>query len=361
MNARPKILPASGLLVVVLLLAGCGSSSSGGASSSQSAATTSTASTASTASSSASGGARIGYAAPILAGTPDQEALVAGMKAAAKLLGWNVIPNDAHLSTSSQISALDTFTTEKLSGIATAVLDPHGEEPALKRVRQSGIPLIAILSSLPDANTDIGEQIYSTSCAAGKDAVAFISQRIPHARVLIVGGVAVPTIQLAANCFESAAKAAGLQVLGRQDNTQDNAAAAQTIAGDLLTKYPDVQAMWASNEDTAEGVYAALSGSGKSVYSASNKKGVILVAGCCGAPEGIQLIQQGHATAMYDGDSFEAGARAIAALALVVKDHKPASAMPRQITIPWARWDYSNVSRWQPLGQRSVSQYLSQG
>ena len=108
----------------------------------------------------------VGSAHPILAGQPDQQALLLGQKKVAKFLGWKVAALDAQLSTDKQIAAIDTFTTKKVEGITTFSLDPKASEPAFKRAKTAGIPVVGFNSAAPSVTTVIKQNIFWT-CKPG--------------------------------------------------------------------------------------------------------------------------------------------------------------------------------------------------
>lgn len=297
----------------------------------------------------------IGSAHPILAGQPDQQALLLGQQKVAKVLGWKVNALDAQLSSDKQIADIDTFITKKVSGITTFALDPKADEPAFARAKAAGIPVVGFNSAAPSVTTVIKQDIFWT-CKPGEDAAKFIAAIKPKGTVLVMGGAPVPVLQFVVKCFITAAKKHGLKVLARQDNVKDATATAQPIAADMLTKYPDADAFWALNDTTAAGVASALSSAGKKIHSAKTK-GVVLVAGCCGSQLGADAIKAGRLSAVYDTGSIEAGARAIQALAVHFVKNKPISAMPKVIWIYAKRYDFRNVSTYVPYAKRNLSKY----
>jgi ribose transport system substrate-binding protein len=297
----------------------------------------------------------IGSAHPILAGQPDQQALLLGQRKVAKVLGWSVTALDAQLSSDKQIADIDTFTTKKVQGITTFSLDPKAAEPAFKRAKQAGIPVVGFNSAAPSVTTVIKQNIFWT-CKPGEDAAKFIATQKPGAKVIVMGGAQVPVLNFVVKCFVDAAKKAGLKVLDRQDNVKDSTATAQPIAVDLLTKHPDVEAWYALNDTTAAGVAAALISGGKKVKS-KNADGVILVAGCCGNLVGAQAIKAGRLSAVYDSGSTESGAAAIQAFAEHYKKGKPTSQMPKVINIAAKRYDFNNIATYVPYAKRDLSKY----
>ena len=297
----------------------------------------------------------IGSAHPILAGQPDQQALLLGQQKVAKVLGWKVSALDAQLSSDKQIADIDTFITKKVQGITTFSLDPKAAEPAFKRAKQAGIPVVGFNSAAPSVTTVIKQNIFWT-CKPGEDAANFIASQKPHAKVLVMGGAPVPVLDFVAKCFIAAAKKQGLTVLQRQDNVKDSTATAQPIAVDMLTKNPSVEAWWSMNDTTAAGITAALVSGGKSVQT-KTKKGVILVAGCCGSQLGADAIKAGRLSAVYDTGSVEAGATAIQTFALHYVKGRPIASLPKVININAKRYDFNNIGTYVPYSKRDLSKY----
>ena len=92
-----------------------------------------------------------------------------------------------------------------------------------------------------------------------------------------------------------AAAAAGLEILERQDNMQDDAAGSQKIVESLLAKYPDVQAVWCFNDRSALGASAALRAAGYKIYNeASPEDGAVMVTGMNGTQEAIEAVHGHH-------------------------------------------------------------------
>jgi ribose transport system substrate-binding protein len=297
----------------------------------------------------------IGSAHPILAGQPDQQALLLGQRKASAPLGWSISPLDAQLSVDKQIADVDTFVTKKVQGITTFSMDPKASEPAYKRAKTAGIPVVGFNSAAPSVSTVIKQDIF-WSCKPGQDAARFIANLRPKAKVVVMGGAQVPVLNFVVQCFVDAAKKAGLTVLDRQDNVKDQTATAQPIAVDLLTKHPDVEAWWALNDTTSAGVAAALTAAGKTIKS-KTRDGVILVAGCCGSQLGADAIKAGRLSAVYDTRSPEAGAAAIKALKTVYVQKKPVSAMPKVISIAAKRYDFNNIGTYVAYTKRNLAAF----
>jgi ribose transport system substrate-binding protein len=333
------------LVVLVLVLAfaasGCGDSSDSGASGSSK----------TTADAPKSGGALIGESSPI-ASNPNVHAVSYGGEEAAKQLGWGYRVLDANLSPDKQVSDIDTLINLGVKGLITLTLDPGAADAAYKRASDAGIPLVGINSESQYIQTNIAEET-DTTCVPGEDAAKFIADRVDGAKVLVIGGPPVPSIRLRTDCFVKAAKKNGLEIVEQQDNLKDTAATAQPIVENMLTKNPDIDAIFAYNDPSALGAAAVLKGAGKDAWS-GDKEGIIVI-GINATADAIDAIKSGVMTATYDPNSAQAGAAAVAALALVLKDKKPSSAMPKKIVIKTKRWDIDNADEYVEPFKREIT------
>ncbi|WP_320669767.1 sugar ABC transporter substrate-binding protein [Patulibacter defluvii] len=284
----------------------------------------------------------IGHVSPNLS-NPTLTALELGQKRAAEQLGWGVRGLDAGLSPDRQVSHIDTLINLKVQALTTWVLDPGPVEAALGRARAAQMPVVTFNSPSKSANTVIETEL-SSSCKPFVAEARYIAERTPKASVLVIGPPPVPALKQRVSCFVDAAKAAGLTVVDRQDNMQDSADRSQAITQDLLTKHPDVDAIWGYNDPTAIGAAAAVTGAGKQIWS-GDRKGVIVI-GNNGDVDAVEAVRRGSLTLTYDENAFEAGAAAIDVLAPVLRDGQPPSSMPARRVIPSNPVDASNVDRW---------------
>ena len=135
-------------------------------------------------------------------------------------------------------------------------------------------------------------------------------------------------------------------VLERQDNMQDDAAGSQKIVESLLTKYPDVQAIWCFNDRSALGASAALRAAGKKIYNAAYPEaGAVMVTGMNGTQEAIEAVKSGVISATYSGDSELVGAAEIEELYRIKTGQMPKDQIPTVIVCPYHRIDGTNVSQ----------------
>lgn len=338
---------------ILLVAAGCGSSSSDSSSSPAEPASggSSTSEPGATTTDSEGSGPLIGESSPIES-NPNLHALTYGAETAATDVGFSFRSLDANLSPNKQVSDLDTLNTLGAKGLITLTLDPGAADAAYKRAFEKEIPIVGYNSTSKYIQTNIAQET-DTTCKPGEDAASYIAERIPGAEVLVVGGPPVPSQRLRTSCFSKAAAAAGLDVVETEYNLEDTQTAAQPIVQNMLEAHPDAQAVFAYNDPSALGAGAVLKTLGKHAWS-GEEEGVIVI-GINGTDEAAKAIESGIITATYDPNSPEAGAAAIAVLALHLKEGVPLGKLPREIVIKTKRWDKENIGEYVSPLEREVT------
>jgi ribose transport system substrate-binding protein len=293
----------------------------------------------------------IGESSPV-ASNPNQQAITYGERQAAKSYGWSVKMLDANLSPDKQVSDVDTFVNLGVKGIITWTLDPGAAGAAYKRALDKGIPVVDYGSTQNVTTAVFDERGYG--CSMGRKAAGYIAQRVPKGKVLVIGGPPVPSITNYTNCFVKSAKAAGLTIAGKQNNVKDTAATAQPIVQDLLTKNPDVNAIWCYNDPSCLGAGAVVRSSGKKVWIEGKQKGIVIT-GANGSLDAAAGVKSGVITGTWDPQASEMGRVAVQVLAMHLKQGKPLSALPKIIVIPMKIWDAKNVGGYlNPLKRKVV-------
>lgn len=190
-----------------------------------------------------------------------------------------------------------------------------------------------------------GSPIYQTA--------QYMAKAYKHAKVLVIGGPPVPSIEAEVKCFENAAAKYGLDVEAEQNNTNDTAAAAQPIVAALLTQHPGTQAIWNYNDDSAEGASAALLAANKSIYTGPGSKGVIDI-GSNGDAAAITAIKQGRLTGTWDSNAVAAGLAAVKALTYDIGPKK-VEHPPKQLVVKSIFWSKANIASYKTPTNRGYT------
>jgi ribose transport system substrate-binding protein len=189
-------------------------------------------------------------------------------------------------------------------------------------------------------------------CGSGsplEELTKYIADTQPGAKVLEIGGPPVPSIQAYEKCFAENADKSGLTIVGEAHNTKDTAATAQPLVADLLTKNPDVDAIWAYNDASALGASAALIADARKIYDGSGDG--VIVFGQNGDADAITAIRDGRLTGTLDPNHVATGWALIKALSGFVGDDKVDNP-PKQLVVKSQRWTSENIDDYQPPRDR---------
>jgi len=342
------------MLLLVLVIVGCGSS--GSSSSSEETTSESTEATESSETSEAgdagsgvkSAGAnlKVSFISPV-ASQPGQQQLAAGLEAGAKELGWSSRVLDSNLSADKQVSDIETAINQGDAGIASWTLDPHAAAGAYEQAQSAGIPVIGLNSSGAGLTTSVWYEIQLCE-PGGPEAVSaeMIAKMHPHAKTIMVADhVAESTTELS-DCFAKEAKKFGLDILAEGTTEVGNASDAQKVFEPLLTKYPEVEAVWGFNDETALGASVALQAAGKTIATVENPEGVV-VTGQAGDKGAIEAVEEGRMSWTWDPNPPAAGQ----ACALLINEALLGE-KPQKIVIESGLVDSETVGEYVPPEQR---------
>jgi ribose transport system substrate-binding protein len=268
-----------------------------------------------------------------------------GQRQRAEELGWRFSTRDAALSGERQVEDIGKLLELPIDALTSYTLDANLADPAYARAAAAAVHVVTFGSSSPSAACVIRQKVDSYSCAL--DAATYISERIPNARVLVVGGPLIPSLAARSEHFVNAAKSCGLQILGRDDNVGDIQETARPVVRGLLERHTNIDAIWCFNDYTALGAASELLVRGLPIRSGTSS-GVIL-SGIGGIPAAIDAIRGGRMTFTYDSQPVAAGRAAIDVLEkILLRQERPES----EVWVDFSRFDASNVADHVPWEDR---------
>ena len=221
------------------------------------------------------------------------------------------------------------------------------------QAKAAGIPVVGVNSEGSGIRATVWWE--NNLCGPGSpiaEIAQYIADERPGAEVLEVGGPPVPSIQAYEKCFAENAKKRGLTIAGEAHNTKDTAATAQPLVADLLTKTPDVDAIWAYNDASALGASAALTSNGEKVYDGSNDG--VIVFGQNGDADAITAIRQHRLTGTVDPDHVATGWALIKALSALVGD-ATGDNPPKELVVKSHTWTFENIGDYKSPRDRHYS------
>jgi ribose transport system substrate-binding protein len=343
-----RLTGASAAALAAATLAAC--SSSAGSSASPAVSGGSTSAGASVAATTGGGdkALTVDWASPVMAEAGQQD-MVAGMKQAAALSGSKVTSYDSNVESSVQITNMNTMLQEHPDIIGTWTLDSGATAGIYHQIESASIPLIGVNSN----DNGITHSIWNDTelCAANgpwMQTAQLIAKKYPGGTVITLGLDGVPSIDTETSCFTKDAEQLGLKIVAHASNTTDNASGGQSLTATLLSKYPNVDAIWAYNDNTALGASAAVIADGKKV-SDGTSAGVIIT-GANGDTDAIQAVQQGRLTATWDGNNVEFGW-----LFIKLAEEVAAGDAPTEMVLTSTLIDAATVSKWVTPLDRKVT------
>lgn len=211
----------------------------------------------------------------------------------AEELGIEINVSDSQNDSSVQASAMDDFITQEVDAIIVNPVDSAAIEPSVESANDAGIPVITV-----DRSSDGGEilaSIVSDNVAGGEMAAQFLVDTVgENAKVAVVEGVpGASATQERTEGFNNVADDM-LEVVTSQTGNFDRADSL-TVAENILQANPEIVAIFAENDESALGVYEAVTAAGRDD---------IVIVGFDGAELALESIENGELDATI-GQRFD--------------------------------------------------------
>lgn len=233
-------------------------------------------------------GSKLGFAQSEKEDNPFRTAETQSMKDEAKKLGYELVVTNAGGDLNQEITDIKGMIAQGVKAMIISPLKSDGLQPALDEAKAKKVPVFTVdrllVDSFKPCDTYIG--------FAGSD---FVSQgkRAGEAMIKATGGTAKaitllgsPGVNVADDrnkgYRDAIAGTAGIEVLAEQTGNF-NRADGQKVTEQLLASHPDLNAIYAHNDEMALGAKAALEAAGK---KAGDVK-IITIDGTKGAVQGI--------------------------------------------------------------------------
>ncbi|MCG0238288.1 MAG: ribose ABC transporter substrate-binding protein RbsB [Firmicutes bacterium] len=306
---RRKLGTALAAVLALALVAGCGQKQDGGAGQNQPSQT---------------GGEQqgqqytIGLAISTL-NNPFFVDLQKGAEEAAKAAGVKLVVSDAQDDTAKQVSDIEDLITQKVDVLIINPTDSDAVVPAVEAANQAGIPVITV-----DRGANGGKvvaHVASDNVAGGKMAGELIVQLLGgKGKVIELEGI--PGTSAARDrgkgFHEAVDPVEGIEVVAKQPADFDRAKGMQVMEN-LLQAHPDVDAVFAHNDEMALGAIEALKAAGKT--------GVIVV-GFDATEDARKAVEAGEMAATVAQKPAEMGKIAVETALKVLKGEQVPEFIP---------------------------------
>lgn len=189
-----------------------------------------------------------------------------GAQAAANEAGLELIVTDAQDSVSTQISDIEDLIVRGVDVLIINATDSAAVVPAVMQANAAGIPVIAV-----DRGIDGGQLAYfvaSDNAAGGEAAAQYICEQLGGSgSVVELEGIPGTTAARARGAGFNAyleASCTGLEVVARQ-TANFNRAEGLSVMENILVAQPEIDAVFAHNDEMALGALQAIQASGRDI------------------------------------------------------------------------------------------------
>lgn len=211
-----------------------------------------------------------------------------------------------------QTQLIEQAIANKASAVCIAPTDSNGIIPAVKKLKEAGIPVIASNTKIAEeglANCFVGLENYTQGYNVAKKLCEGLGG---SGKMFIIEGTA--GAQTSIDRVEGAAAAISeypdIEIVAQQSASYKRATA-MDVAQNLLQANPDVNAIYCCNDEMALGVVEAVDAAGKS--------GQILIGGADGNADALQCILDGKMYATAEANAFDQAYYSVVAAVNVLK------------------------------------------
>lgn len=255
---------------------------------------------------------KIGFSQATLQ-SPFYVELTAGAEAAAKAGGDDIVSLDANGDVTKQNNDLQDLITRGVNVLIVNPVNPDAVAPSLEAAKAAGIPVITVDRDVRGGATSyVGRNNEKMGALVGEAAVAYFQKKgAKNVKIIEIQGDPGGTVMAARrDGFDKVVEAAGIKIV-RGPYAEYIRANAVTAMQDLLQANPDLNAVYAHNDDMAVGALQVLKENGRTD---------VVVFGVDGLSEAVKIMtnsDQYIATTLNDprylGDVTIQTARRIAA------------------------------------------------
>lgn len=205
---------------------------------------------------------------------------------------------DAQDDPAKQIASVEDLIQKKVAVILLNPTDSSALAGAVQSANRAHIPVITLDRSVDGAQ--VASHIASDNVAGGHMAADFLAKQLQgKGNVLELQGVpgASAARDRGQGFDEAVASTPGLKIIAQQPANFDRAQGL-SVTENLLQAHPDVQAIFAQNDEMALGAVRALEGA---------KRQNVLVVGFDGTPDGLKAVKDGKLAASVAQQPGEIG------------------------------------------------------
>jgi ribose transport system substrate-binding protein len=249
------------------------------------------------------------------------QALRTGLEDAAAAHGYELLITSGEFDAARQANQIDEFIVQKVDAIVVCPCDSRSVGASIAQANEAGIPVFTADIANASPLGEVVAHIASDNHAGGRKAADLLLQALDgHGRVAILSHPEVSSVRDRVDGFkERMAENRGIEIVAElsAEGKRDKAV---SVMEDLLQSHPDLNGVFAINDDSALGALAAV--------EAAGKLGVIQIVGYDATPEARAKIDDGALYGDVVQDPKRIGGLTIEAIASHFRGEPPAAVIP---------------------------------
>jgi ribose transport system substrate-binding protein len=176
--------------------------------------------------------------------------------------GLNVIVKTSP-DPATQANAVQDLAVQGIDALVILPTDPDPLVNAIQQVKDAGT-FVALVDRAPSNNDNGVRDLYvaGNNPALGRVAGEYIAKTTPDAKVAVIRGLPIPIDQQRQDGFDQGIEGSNVEILERQYGNW-NRDDAFRVTQDYLTKYPEIDVVWAQDDDMVVGVLEAIEQAGR--------------------------------------------------------------------------------------------------
>jgi ribose transport system substrate-binding protein len=208
-----------------------------------------------------------------------------GMEDRAKELGWNLRFVSANEDVVAQVNGVLDLVSQKVDGILISPIDARATRSAYAAAKNAGIPIISVArhADSPDQTAFVAMD----EVQIGRDIAGWIVNALERKGevALIAGPSGAATFRnISSGLQEVFATAPDIKVVFNKETFMSREEGVR-VGQDIMVAYPEVKAIYVSNDETALGVIQSVAATGKT--------GKVLITGMNGIPPAMAALRKG--------------------------------------------------------------------
>lgn len=240
-----------------------------------------------------------------------------GAEKEASKLGYNLVVLDSQNDPSKELSNVEDITVRGAKVLLINPTDSTAVANAVRVANKKNIPVITLDRGAAQGN--VVSHIASDNVAGGKMAGDFIAEKLgDNAKVIQLEGIAgTSAARERGEGFKQAVQAHKFEILASQPADFDRTKGLNVMEN-LLTAQPNVQAVFAQNDEMALGAIRAVQAANKSV----------LIVGFDGTDDGVKAVKSGKLGATIAQQPDLIGALGVQTADKIIKGEKVEAKIP---------------------------------